>query len=179
VLCGLSLGGYIAFDFVRRFRDRLAGLILVSTQARADPPEARAGRDQAIELVRRSGPSSIAEVMVPRLFAPEAASRIPETMAMVRDRISYMDPAGIVQALEALRDRPDSDGLLPAMGGIPTLVLAGAADRAIAQPVMQQMAEGIPGSIYQVIEDAGHLTSLEQPEAVTAAIAAFLARIPA
>ena len=178
VICGLSMGGYIALDLARRHRDRVAALILVATRAAADSVEGRKARDSEIEVARRSGASAVAESMVPRLFAPGAPHRVPGLMATVRERIVATPIEGMVQALEALRDRSNSLPLLPSLAEIPTLVLSGAADAIIPAGEMEAMAGAIPGAIYQLIDEAGHLPPLEQGAATTAALAAFLSRLP-
>ncbi|MEO8030734.1 MAG: alpha/beta fold hydrolase [Gemmatimonadota bacterium] len=177
VICGLSLGGYIAFDLVRRYRPRIAGLVLASTRAEADTGPGRQSRDDAIRLVQRAGARGIAETMVPRLFASDAPGRIPTIVAEVRDRIANTGVAGIVQALESMRDRTASQPLLASLGEIPTMVVAGASDQYIPEPNMRTLASAIPGAVYRVIEGAGHLAPLEQSESMTAAIAGFLADI--
>lgn len=177
VVCGLSMGGYIALDLARRYRDRLAGLILVATRAEPDSAEGRKGREAAIELAGRGGAAAIAESMLPRLFAPDAHERLPELMADVREQIAATTVPGIIQALEAMRDRPDSRPLLPGIGGLPTLVLNGAADKLMPADGMKALAALIPGAVYQSIEGAGHLPPLERPAETTVAIAGFLGRI--
>jgi pimeloyl-ACP methyl ester carboxylesterase len=178
VACGLSMGGYIALDLARRYRQRLGGLILMATRAEADSEEGRQGRNAAIELAGRGGAAAIAESMMPRLFAPDAADRTPELLSSVREQIAATTELGIVQALEAMRDRPDSRPLLPTLGGLPTLVVSGAADRLMPAEGMKAMAAAIPGAVYQSIEGAGHLPPVDRPAETTVAIADFLGRMP-
>lgn len=173
-ICGLSLGGYIAFDLLRRHRSRVSGVILASTRATAESEAGKAGREVAIAAIRNHGARAAAEGMVPGLFAPDASARIPSLLSLVRDRIAALSPAGLVQALEAMRDRSDSRDLLNSLGALPVLVLAGQADQMIPESDMRALATAIPGAVYRVIDGAGHLAPLEQPEATTAAIAAFL-----
>ena len=178
VVCGLSMGGYVAFDLVRRYRKRVAGLILIATRAEEDSEEARRGRDESAARAATEGTGAIADSMLPRLFAPQSLTRIPATVAEVRSGILGMAVPGILAALIALRDRPDSRPLLPTLGDIPTLVISGAAD-AIAPPQgMLAMAEAIPGAEYALVEGAGHLVPLEQPGVTTDTIARFLQKLP-
>jgi YbgC/YbaW family acyl-CoA thioester hydrolase len=174
VICGLSMGGYVALDLARRYRSRIAGLILIATRAEGENVEGRRGRDAAVGVARRHGSTAIAESMVPKIFAPGAPQRVPELIATVREQIAATPVEGIVQALEAMRDRPDNRSLLPSLAGIPTLVLSGAADLIIPVAEMRSMAGAIPGAVYQAIDEAGHLPPLEQSAATTAAIAGFL-----
>jgi 3-oxoadipate enol-lactonase len=178
VVCGLSMGGYIAFDLVRRYRSRAAGLILIATRAEADSDEARRGRDQSAARAAASGAEAIADAMLPRLFAPESLTRIPGTVAEVRAAILATPVPGIRAALVALRDRPDSRSLLATLGEIPTLVVAGAADTIAPPQEMLTMANAIPGAEFVLVERAGHLPPLEQPNVTTDTIARFLRKLP-
>jgi 3-oxoadipate enol-lactonase len=178
VICGHSMGGYIAFDMVRRYRTRVAGLVLISTRAEADSEEARRGRDESATRAAEAGPAAIADSMLPRLFARESLTRIPATVADVRAGILATPIPGIVAALMALRDRPDSRPLLGTLGSIPTLVLAGAADVITPPAGMRAMAEAIPGAQFVLVEGAGHLPPLEQPNVTTDTIARFLDGLP-
>ncbi|MFI5210548.1 MAG: alpha/beta fold hydrolase [Gemmatimonadales bacterium] len=178
VVCGLSMGGYVAFDLVRRHRDRVAGLILISTRAEADTGDARRGRDESAARAAAEGAVAIADSMLSRLFAPDSLTRIPGTVAEVRSGILAMPVPGILAALIALRDRPDSRPLLPTLGNIPVLVIAGAADVITPPQGMHAMAQAIPGAGYVVVPGAGHLAPLEQPDVTTDTIARFLRKLP-
>ncbi len=176
VLCGHSMGGYVAFEFARRHPDRLAGLVLVDTRAGADPEEGRRGRDAAIQLVREKGAGPIAEQMLPKLFAPESAGRRPEAVARMEAVMRRTPVAGIAGALAAMRDRADSGPLLETLG-MPALVIVGEEDGLTPPAEAEAMAAALPGAVLRKIPDAGHLAPVEQPEAVTAAIAEFLGGI--
>jgi pimeloyl-ACP methyl ester carboxylesterase len=128
VLCGLSMGGYIAFEFLRHWRSRVRGLVLVDTRAGADNAEARRARDTSAASARDGGPAAIAETMLPKLLAPSTLAEQPDTVERVRQMILRTPVAGIIGALAAMRDRPDSESLLPTLGDIPTLVVVGEAD---------------------------------------------------
>jgi 3-oxoadipate enol-lactonase len=178
VACGHSMGGYVALDLVRRYRSRVAGLILIATRAEADSDEARRGRDDSAARAAASGAAAIADAMLPRLFAPESLTRIPGTVAEVRAGILATPVPGILAALVALRDRPDSRSLLASLGDIPTLVVAGAADTITPPQGMRAMAEAIPGAEYVLVQGAGHLPPLERPDVMTDTIARFLTKLP-
>src|SRR5678815_676830 len=109
VLCGHSLGGYIAFEFVRRWRERVRGLILVDTRAEADNSEGRRARDTLIGRVRELGAIAAAEAMLPRFFTPQVS---PDIIERIRTTIMRTPVPGIVGALSAMRERPDSTPLL-------------------------------------------------------------------
>jgi YbgC/YbaW family acyl-CoA thioester hydrolase len=176
VLCGLSMGGYIAFEFLRRWRERVSGLVLVDTRAEADSADGKRSRDEAAGLAREGGAAAIAETMLPKMLAPSAP---PALVDRVRDIMSAAPVAGIVGALAAMRDRPDSSALLPDLRGIPTLVMVGSEDRMTPPARASAMASAIPDARLIVISGAGHLPTLEQPSIVTDGLRAFLAGLAA
>jgi 3-oxoadipate enol-lactonase len=171
VLCGLSMGGYVVFEFLRRWRHRVSGLVLIATRAEADRPEARRARDAAANDAREGGARVIAEAMLPKLLAPGAPVVLVER---VRSLIAAIPVPGIVGALGAMRDRPDSTPLLPTLGGLPTLVIAGGDDQLIPASQTSAMAAAIPGARLVVAPGAAHLPTLETPSIVTDALRAFL-----
>jgi pimeloyl-ACP methyl ester carboxylesterase len=173
VLCGLSMGGYIAFAFCRKYPARLRGLILCDTRAAADAPEAAAGRLETAERVLREGPGFVADSMLPKLLAPDTLAGRPEIVAAVRKVILATDPRGIAAALRGMRERPDSTPLL-AQIACPTLVVVGQEDGLSPPETMQALARQIPNSRFVTIPGAGHLSPVEQPAATTAAITGFL-----
>ena len=173
VLCGLSMGGYIAFEFVRRWPQRVRGLVLMDTRAEADTPEGRRARDGQAALARERGAAAVADAMLPKLFADPDPTHSPAA-ARARRMITATPVAGIVGALAAMRDRPDSTDLLPLLDGIPTLVAVGAHDRITPPDRAEAMADAIPDARYEVIAGAGHVPPLERPAEITALLADFL-----
>lgn len=173
ILCGVSMGGYVAFEFLRRWPDRVRGLVLMDTRAEADAPEARKARDGQLALLREEGMPAIAAQMLPRLLAPAAPA---ETVAAVLAMIRSTPVAGAAGALAAMRDRADSRPLLPELGRLPVLVVTGAEDALIPPAAAEALADAIPGAALEIIPGAGHLPPLEQPEATTEALRRFLAR---
>jgi pimeloyl-ACP methyl ester carboxylesterase len=172
-LCGLSMGGYVAFAFYRKYAARVAGLVLTATRAAPDNPAARAARDQAIEQARQQGTAPIIEAMLPRLLAPENMLARPELLAQVRAILQRSSLQGVMGDLQALKERPDSTPTLAQIGA-PTLLLAGAHDAIIPLQEMQAMQAAIPGSRLEIIPNAGHLPNLENPDAFNAALRRFL-----
>lgn len=177
VLCGLSMGGYVAFEFLRRYRERVRGLVLMDTRAEADSPDMRRARDQQIALARDQGAAAIAESMVARLLSPDTLRRNPMLVEQVRAMMVATPVPGIVGALAAMRDRPDSSTLLGSLGGLPTLVLVGEQDQMTPPSVHEAMVAAIPEAKLAVIPGAGHLPPLEMPEAVTHVLAGFLRKL--
>jgi YbgC/YbaW family acyl-CoA thioester hydrolase len=176
VVCGLSMGGYVAFDLVRRHGDRVKALILANTRAEPDTAEGRKGRDELAALAVREGVEGVNERLLPKLLAPSAFTRQPELVTEVREMMGRYSVPGLVGALRALRDRPDSTATLKAIR-VPTLVLAGEEDQLIALEVGERMAAAIPGARFVTIPDAGHLAPLEQPIPTSSALAEFLASL--
>ena len=175
VLVGLSMGGYVAFEFLRRWRPRVRGLVLVDTRAEADSPEARVGRDAAAATAREQGAAAIAESMLPKVLGASTLSGAPGVVERVRGMMAATPVAGIVGALGAMRDRPDSTPLLPTLTGLPTLVIVGDEDEVTPPAQARAMAEAIPGASLVVIRSAGHVPPLERPAETTDAILGFLA----
>jgi 3-oxoadipate enol-lactonase len=174
ILCGLSMGGYAAFAFLRKYPQRVAGLILADTRPGADTPEAQANRENVAQIAETQGTGAIADLQVPRLISEYTRKRHPEVEARVRQLIDEATPQGIAAASRGMAQRADSTELL---GGIscPTLVIVGEQDALIPPAVTQDYASRIPGVQFAVIPQAGHLSNLEQPEAVLQAIGGFLA----
>jgi 3-oxoadipate enol-lactonase len=180
VVAGLSMGGYIAFAFWRRHRERVQGLVLADTRAERDSPQAQANRDASAVKVREAGVAALAGDMLPRLLAP--ATLAPASLAQPRlvERMRAMmadQPADtVIAALAGLRDRPDSRPTLPTVA-VPTLVLAGEHDALTPPADASAMAAAIPGARLVAIPGAGHMGPLEKPRAVNAALRGFLREV--
>lgn len=177
VLCGLSLGGYIAFEFLRRWRPRVRGLVLLDTRAEADSAEGRRARDVAAATAREGGAEAIAESLLPAMVSPETQTGSPEIVEQVRTMMAATPVAGIIGALAAMRDRPDSTPLLVTLTGLPTLVLVGEADTLTPPDRARIIAQGIPGARLVTIAGAAHLPPLERPVHTTQALQEFLQRL--
>ena len=177
VLCGLSLGGYIAFELLRRARGRVRGLVLMDTTAEADSVEGKQARDAAALMAKENGAAAIADSMLPRMLAPATLAKRPEIVAGVREVMAATPVPGILGALSAMRDRPDSTPVLASLAGLPTLVVVGEADQITPPAVGRAMAAAIPGGRLALIPDAGHLPPVEQPGATTRVLAEFLRQL--
>lgn len=175
VVAGLSMGGYIAFAFWRRHRARVRALVLMDTRAEPDTATGRAGRDLAAQRVQEIGPAAFAEEMLPKLLAP-ASLVDPSIVGLVRAMMASQPVAGIVAALAGLRDREDSRPTLPTID-VPALVLAGEADVLTPPSDAAAMAQAIPNARLVKIPRAGHLSPLENPRAVNAALREFLRQV--
>jgi len=173
VLCGLSMGGYIALQFWRKYAARLCGLIFCDTRAGADTPEAAAGRRAMADRVLREGPAPLVETMLPKLFAESTRCERPQVVDGVRAVMMAGNPRGIAAAARGMAERPDMTAALAEIR-CPTLVLAGQEDALTPPADMRAMAAAIPAAKFAEIPAAGHMSPLENPAAVNAAIAEFL-----
>lgn len=174
VLCGLSMGGYVIFEFLRRWRSRVRGLILIDTRAEADGAEARRARDAAAATARESGAEAVAEAMLPKVLSAATLEHDPEAAERIRRIMAATPVAGMVGALAAMRDRHDSTGLLPTLAGLPTLVMVGEDDTVTPPDSARRMAAAIPGARLVVVPGAAHVPPVEQPAETTTAIREFL-----
>jgi 3-oxoadipate enol-lactonase len=178
VLVGLSMGGYVAFEFLRRWRDRVRGLVLMDTRAEADTPEARMSRDTSAATAREQGAGAIAEAMLPKVLGASTLAGRQAVVSRVQGMMAATPVAGMVGALAAMRDRPDSTSMLPELSGLPTLVIVGDEDEVTPPAAASAMAGAIPGANLVVIRSAGHIPPVERPVETTDALLAFLAGLP-
>jgi 3-oxoadipate enol-lactonase len=175
VFCGLSMGGYVAWQFALRHRQRLAKLILCDTKAVADSAEAAAGRRKTADQVLAKGASVAAEALLPKLFAPETPKSQPQIVEATKQVILRTKPEGIAAALLGMAERPDVSGRLAEID-LPALVICGQHD-AISPPAeMREIAAKLPRGRFVEIAGAGHMAPLERPDKVNAAIREFLTK---
>lgn len=162
-LAGLSMGGYVAFEFLRRFPNRVRGLGLFSTRASADTPETKDRRMKTIEAIRSQGLVPFAEKTIPNLLGQSTIQAKPDVVEEVREMVLKNKPDGVTDALLAMAERRDAADLLPDIT-CPAIVIAGDEDTVVPLEEAQRMQRAIPGSQFHVIHRAGHLVNLEQPE---------------
>lgn len=174
-VCGLSMGGYIAFALWRNHRARLSRLILANTKAQGDSEQAKANRRRQAELVRTQGMRPFADEMLPKLLAPSASLHVVEA---VRAMIEHTPVETVLATLPALAERPDMSGALGAIN-VPTLILVGDQDAISPVSEAQFMQAHIPNARLVVIPNAGHLSPMEQPAAFNQAVLAFLSETDA
>jgi pimeloyl-ACP methyl ester carboxylesterase len=174
VLCGLSMGGDVALAFARRHPERLGGLVLCGTRAGTDSEREIADRLAMAERVLAEGVGSVPEAMLPRLLGPTAQDKRPDLVEQVTEMILDQDPRGIAGAQRGLAARPDST---PALAGVtvPALVIVGSEDELAGPEEGRVLATGIRDARLVLVEGAGHLVNLEQPEPVNEALLDFLA----
>lgn len=174
VLGGVSMGGYVALGCMRLFPERVSGLILADTRPDADSEETRENRKNMARRVADEGVEVLIELQMRRLLARDTLENNEEVVEEVRGMILESSPGGVVAALGALRERPDSTPLLEEIE-VPTLVIGGEEDGISSPEVMGAMAEKIPDSRHVTLPRAGHLSNLEAPEGFNAALKEFLA----
>lgn len=172
ILCGLSMGGYVVFEFYRRYPERVAGIILTATRAGADSGEGKANRDKAAKSVETNGIRPIVEAMLPKLMAP-ASYEDDDLVSYVREMMEITSPEGMIGALLAMKNRPNSTPTLSKIK-VPVLIIHGEDDQIIPLAEAEMMFEAIDGCELVVVENAGHLPNLEQPEKFNDAVADFI-----
>jgi pimeloyl-ACP methyl ester carboxylesterase len=176
VLAGLSMGGYVALAFARRHPHRLRALILADTKAEADSPEAKVGRDKLIAFMKDHSGGDLIELLMPKMVSASTRKEAPELVEAIRQLAAGQSPAGIIGALIALRDRPDSSTGLHRIA-VPTLVIVGEDDVITPPSDADALAVKIPGAVLKRIPHAGHLSNLEQPATFNSLVAQFLATL--
>lgn len=175
-LAGFSMGGYIAWQFWKKHADRLRAIVLCDTRAAADTDDTRRARLDMAEHVGEWGSERVAEMMLPKLFAPETLENRPDIVEPTRRVISTTDPRAIAAAQRGMADRPGVTDWLPEID-LPALVLVGEHDAISRVEEMRTMAQSLPRAELQVIHAAGHMTPVENPVEVNAALNRFLNRI--
>jgi pimeloyl-ACP methyl ester carboxylesterase len=167
-LAGLSMGGYVALEIMRVAPERVARLALLDTSARADTSEQTATRRELIELSREGRFEEVPRRLLPNIVHPDRLDdeRLTSTVFAMAEAVG---PEAFVRQEQAIIGRPDSRGDLPDIA-CPTLVLCGREDTLTPVCLHEEMAGLIPDSRLRVIEKCGHLSALERPEAVTAAL---------
>jgi 3-oxoadipate enol-lactonase len=177
VLCGLSMGGYIAWQFQQKYPERLHALILCDTRAIADTPEGVENRKRLAKMVIENGSAAVASAMLPNLFSPVTSERQQASIDELRQTIASTSPQGIVAASLGMAERPDVTSILPNIK-TPSLLIVGEDDGISPPEEMKAIADVMPNARLVTIPEAGHMSPLENPEPVNAAIREFLQSIP-
>jgi 3-oxoadipate enol-lactonase len=171
VVCGISMGGYVAFEMWRQARERFAGLVLANTRAPADDA---AGSDRRLALADRleaEGSGFLVEEPGPLLSAGAPG----DLWRRVRDIVGAQPAESIAAAARGMAERPDSTGDLPGVS-VPTLVITSTADTLIPPEATTPIAEQIPGARLEIVDGAGHLSNMEAAGVFTALLEDHLAR---
>jgi 3-oxoadipate enol-lactonase len=176
VVGGVSMGGYAAMAFARKYPQRLSGLILADTRAEADDEAAKANRAKAIELVQMQGVAAFIETQMPKLISPASQATQSPFADRVRSLAKQQSQEGVSEALAMLRDRPDARPGL-AQVTCPTLIVVGEEDAITPPALADAMKAIIPHATLVRIPNAGHLANWERPAEFNSAVRAFLKTI--
>lgn len=175
-ICGLSMGGYAAFAFCRKYPARVNALILCDTRATQDTEEGKRARFETAELARSQGASAIVELMIPKLLGETTLKTQPHIAARVRQMIEAANPEGIAKALIGMAGRDDSTELLAKLDCL-TLVVVGEEDNLTPPSEAEILSAAIRGSQLAVIPQAGHLANLESVPVFNRVVSEFLKRM--
>jgi pimeloyl-ACP methyl ester carboxylesterase len=174
-LGGLSMGGYIAFEIMRRAPERVIGLSLLDTSARADTPERTAEREGLIELASKGKFVGVSENLVKSFIHPNRHKD--ETLiSAVRAMAKEVGRDDFLRQQKAVIGRSDSRADLAAVT-CPTVVICGKHDAVTPPELSQEIADGIPGAELEIIQFCGHLTTMERPALTNAALRRWLERL--
>jgi len=171
-VAGLSMGGYVALEILRQAPERVMRLALLDTSARADTPEQRQRREDLMALARQGRFKGVTPRLLPLLLHPErlADQALVDTVMGMAERVGA---EAFLRQQTAIMGRSDSRELLPGIR-CPSLVLCGRQDALTPLERSLEMADAIPGARLSVLEHCGHLSSLEHPTRVSAALRAWL-----
>jgi pimeloyl-ACP methyl ester carboxylesterase len=177
VICGSSMGGYVAFEMWRLFPERVRALILCDTRAGPDSPEAARARERLAQSVEKEGNSVVVQAMLTRLVSTTTRYHHRGIVDTVKAMMEETAPSTIARALRGMAVRRDSESLLRTIT-VPSLVVVGAEDAITGRGQSEFLARGVPGARLATIDEAGHVPSIERPAEFDRVIAAFLARLP-
>ncbi len=172
-LVGVSIGGYVLFEFWRKHRGRVAALGLCNTKAPADAPEARAGRLQAANDVLERGTEPFFESMIPKVLAKTTREMRPDLVDAALRMMRQMSPEDVAQAQRGMAARPDSVETLKTIN-VPTLLVTGDEDVTTGVNEAELMRQHIAGSQLRVIPKASHYSPWEQPQDAAKLLRQFL-----
>ena len=173
VVCGLSMGGYVALEFCHLFPERVNALVLAGTRAPADNTEEKQNRERQAASMLAEGMKGIAEQTLPKLLAQETLARKPEVVKRVRHMIESSDARGAAAAQRGMAVRRDYSEDLSHIN-VPTLVIVGREDSIRPVSDAEYMHSRIRNSRLEIIENAAHLTNMERPEVFNSALSQFL-----
>jgi pimeloyl-ACP methyl ester carboxylesterase len=170
-IVGLSMGGYAALEMIRQAPDRIGKLALLDTMARQDTPETTAVHEAEIAMARSGRFGELADLLIPRMSADHQSDEGLKTL--VRQMAAETGAEAFVRQERVVMSRPDFGPLLPSIR-CPTLVLVGEADARTPPELARELAAGIAGARLVVVPKCGHLSTIEQPETVNAALLEWL-----
>ena len=176
VVGGLSMGGYVTFAIWRAKPELVRALILADTKPGADSPEARRKRLELIAVAREGGAAAVANAQITGMVGATTRAQNPALVDGLHQMLASAPVEGIIGALQAMMDRPDSTDLLPTIT-VPTLIIVGEEDALTPVKESRAMHAAIPGSRLEVIPGAGHCSNLEKPAAFNHVLGEFLSAL--
>ncbi|MGD8276957.1 MAG: alpha/beta fold hydrolase [Gemmatimonadota bacterium] len=178
VVCGLSMGGYVALEFFRQFRNRVRALVLCDTRAGPDSAETQRARGTLAERVLAENTTRpVVEGLLPRLVCVHTARKNPGIVAMVRAMMQEGQPDSVARMLHGMATRVDSEPLLRDID-VPTLIIVGSDDVITNRGQAEMLARGIRGARLEVVSASGHLPPVEQPDEFNQILSQFLEGLP-
>jgi len=167
------MGGYVSFAMWRRHRDRIRALVLGDTRAGADSVETAARRHELIEVAETQGSTAVANMQIVGLVGKTTRDKRPDIYDSIHRMMAQTAPEGIVGALEAMIERPDSTPTCATID-VPTLVVVGEEDVVTPPKEARALHRAIAGSRIEVLRQAGHLSNVERPAAFNTVVSEFL-----
>lgn len=177
VVGGMSMGGYILMNLLERYPQRVRAACFIATKSSAEDEVGRARRSAMAAEAERLGANPIIKMFAELLFAPISMEERPELIARVTSWMRDTNPRALAGGMLAMRDRKDYTPYLPHFRQ-PSLVIGGALDRAASPDALQVLSAGLPCSQSVMIENAGHMVNMEQPEEFNATLLRFLNELP-
>ena len=178
IFVGVSIGGYVLFEFWRRCSQRVRALVLCNTKAQADNAEARAGRLQSAAEVLQHGTEPFFSGLIPKLIGASTRATRPDLVDGALRMMRKMSPEDVAFVQRGMAERPDSTETLKTISA-PTLIITGNEDTATGLPEAEFMKRHIAGSKMKVVAKAGHYSPWEQPEEVGRILRQFVDRVQA
>ena len=176
ILGGLSMGGYVAFEFYKLFRERISALVLADTKAAGDAEEARQKRFETADKLEKEGIKSLAEEMLPKVLAPATFENQPNIVEEVRKMMLATNSAGAAAGSRGMAERNDHTALLSQIN-VPTVIFVGENDSVTPPDEAEKMRNAIADSKLVKIADAGHLSPMEKPDEFNRALSDFLSSL--
>jgi pimeloyl-ACP methyl ester carboxylesterase len=173
IIGGLSMGGYVTFNFYRLFPEKFAGLLLFDTSAAADSEEKRESRFDLIDEIEKSGAQALIEGMLPNLICDWTKENNPDLVERLKTMFAETNPQAAIAALRGMAERQDHTHLLKDIK-VPTLLIFGEHDKVTDMEIAEKMKSEIPDAALTKIKNAGHYSNLEQPEAFNDALISFV-----
>jgi pimeloyl-ACP methyl ester carboxylesterase len=176
IVGGLSMGGYITFNFLKKFPEKIAALVLCDTNASSDAEETREARFDLIEKIESDGAQALIDEMLPKLICENTKANKKELVASLEEMFKKVNPQAAVAALRGMAERKDNIDLLDKIS-VPTLLIFGQEDKVTNLETAEKIASTIPDAKLVKIENAGHYSNLEQPEIFNQALIDFVRTI--